>query len=58
MTDEQFADEWLRRYRCPWCRKAARPEGCAKKNVKPKHDGFWCLGYRCDMDRTSKEALT
>jgi len=57
MTDEQFINEWLRRYRCPWCAKGERPERCAKKNVRPKHEGFWCRSYRCDADRVAREVL-
>ena len=57
MDDSKFADEWLRRYRCPWCRKHARPEKCAKKNVAPKHEGFTCRGYRCDFERVTTDAV-
>jgi len=50
MTDDQFINEYLRRFYCAHCVKHEPPEKCAKKNAVSKHDGYWCRAYRCDVE--------
>ena len=57
MNDEKFANEYLRRYYCRFCMKGKQPEKCEKKSMEEKHDGYWCHAYRCDIDKSAREAM-
>ena len=56
MSDEKFMREWLRRYRCPWCRRHGDPAKCGMR-ITERHEGFRCHGYRCDFEKTTAEAM-
>ena len=51
MSDQAFRSEWVRRYRCPWCRTVNGDPSKCKPTISEKHEGYKCQSYRSREDR-------